>query len=146
MLPIAIEIADLTWRPAGADRLTLDLRGSSIHVPPGGVLLVGGASGAGKSTLLNRLTQAGVLAEDRLFATLDPTSRRIRFPREREVILTDTVGFIRRLPPDLQEAFRATLEELSLDGPAKVLNQRLSLTPVRKLWLAWKTWTFGYKA
>ena len=59
MLPIAIEIADLTWRPAGADRLTLDLRGSSIHVPPGGVLLVGGASGAGKSTLLRAI--AGLL-------------------------------------------------------------------------------------
>ncbi|WP_245560829.1 GTPase HflX [Desulfovibrio aminophilus] len=71
-----------------------------------------GYTNAGKSTLLNTLTQSGVLAENRLFATLDPTSRRIRFPRDREVVLTDTVGFIRRLPPDLREAFRATLEEL----------------------------------
>jgi GTP-binding protein HflX len=71
-----------------------------------------GYTNAGKSTLLNTLTQSKVLAQDKLFATLDPTSRRIRFPREREVVLTDTVGFIRRLPPDLKEAFRATLEEL----------------------------------
>jgi GTP-binding protein HflX len=71
-----------------------------------------GYTNAGKSTLLNTLTQSKVLAEDKLFATLDPTSRRIRFPQEREVVLTDTVGFIRRLPPDLREAFRATLEEL----------------------------------
>ncbi len=53
-----------------------------------------------------------MLAEDKLFATLDPTSRRIRFPREQELILTDTVGFIRQLPKELKEAFRATLEEL----------------------------------
>lgn len=71
-----------------------------------------GYTNAGKSTLLNTLTQSKVIAEDKLFATLDPTSRRIRFPQEREVVLTDTVGFIRRLPPDLREAFRATLEEL----------------------------------
>nr|WP_321513934.1 GTPase HflX [uncultured Pseudodesulfovibrio sp.] len=71
-----------------------------------------GYTNAGKSTLLNTLTQSKVIAEDKLFATLDPTSRRIRFPQEREVVLTDTVGFIRRLPPDLKEAFRATLEEL----------------------------------
>jgi len=71
-----------------------------------------GYTNAGKSTMLNTLTQSEVLAQDKLFATLDPTSRRIRFPREREVVLTDTVGFIRRLPPDLKEAFRATLEEL----------------------------------
>lgn len=71
-----------------------------------------GYTNAGKSTMLNTLTQSKVIAEDKLFATLDPTSRRIRFPKEREVVLTDTVGFIRRLPPDLKEAFRATLEEL----------------------------------
>lgn len=71
-----------------------------------------GYTNAGKSTMLNTLTQSKVLAEDKLFATLDPTSRRIRFPQEREVVLTDTVGFIRRLPPDLKEAFQATLEEL----------------------------------
>ncbi|WP_243546994.1 GTPase HflX [Pseudodesulfovibrio tunisiensis] len=71
-----------------------------------------GYTNAGKSTLLNTLTRSEVIAEDKLFATLDPTSRRIRFPREREIVLTDTVGFIRRLPPELKEAFRATLEEL----------------------------------
>ncbi|PKN07871.1 MAG: GTPase HflX [Deltaproteobacteria bacterium HGW-Deltaproteobacteria-8] len=76
------------------------------------VIALVGYTNAGKSTLMNTLTGSTVLAEDKLFATLDPTSRRIRFPREREVILTDTVGFIRRLPPDLKEAFRATLEEL----------------------------------
>ncbi len=76
------------------------------------VVALVGYTNAGKSTLLNTLTHSGVPAEDKLFATLDPTSRRIRFPEEREVILTDTVGFIRRLPEDLKEAFRATLEEL----------------------------------
>ena len=71
-----------------------------------------GYTNAGKSTLLNTLTQSGVLAENKLFATLDPTSRRLRFPEDREIILTDTVGFIRQLPADLREAFMATLEEL----------------------------------
>lgn len=71
-----------------------------------------GYTNAGKSTLLNTLTGSEVLAENRLFATLDPTTRRLRFPSEREVILTDTVGFIRELPKELMEAFRATLEEL----------------------------------
>ena len=71
-----------------------------------------GYTNAGKSTLLNALTGSDVLAENRLFATLDPTTRRLRFPRERELILTDTVGFIRSLPKELVEAFRATLEEL----------------------------------
>ncbi len=71
-----------------------------------------GYTNAGKSTLLNRLTHSDVRAEDQLFATLDPTSRRMRFPRQREVIVTDTVGFIERLPEDLLRAFRATLEEL----------------------------------
>lgn len=71
-----------------------------------------GYTNAGKSTLLNTLTQSRVLAESRLFATLDPASRRLRFPRDTEVILSDTVGFIRDLPKDLRVAFRATLEEL----------------------------------
>ncbi len=71
-----------------------------------------GYTNAGKSTLLNRLTGASVYAADELFATLDPTSRRLRFPEEREVVLTDTVGFIRDLPEALKNAFRATLEEL----------------------------------
>ena len=76
------------------------------------VISIVGYTNAGKSTLLNTLTQSRVLAEDRLFATLDPSSRRLRFPRETEVIITDTVGFIRDLPKDLVVAFRATLEEL----------------------------------
>ena len=77
------------------------------------VISIVGYTNAGKSTLLNALTGGDVLAEDKLFATLDPTSRRLRFPREREVIITDTVGFIRDLPKDLVAAFRATLEELA---------------------------------
>ena len=72
-----------------------------------------GYTNAGKSTLLNALTSSNVLAESRMFATLDPTTRRLRLPREREVIINDTVGFIRDLPPDLLEAFRSTLEEIS---------------------------------
>jgi GTPase len=76
------------------------------------VLSIVGYTNAGKSTLLNALTDSAVLTENVLFATLDPTSRRLRFPRDREVIITDTVGFIRDLPKDLVNAFRATLEEL----------------------------------
>ena len=71
-----------------------------------------GYTNAGKSTLLNSLTKSFVFVEDKLFATLDTASRRLRFPRERDVIVTDTVGFIRDLPKDLLSAFRATLEEL----------------------------------
>jgi GTP-binding protein HflX len=76
------------------------------------VVAIVGYTNAGKSTLLNTLTSSEVLAEDKLFATLDPTTRRLRFPREREVVIADTVGFIRDLPADLAQAFRATLEEL----------------------------------
>jgi GTPase len=76
------------------------------------VVAIVGYTNAGKSTLLNTLTNSEVLAEDKLFATLDPTTRRLRFPREREVVIADTVGFIRDLPKDLAQAFRATLEEL----------------------------------
>ncbi len=71
-----------------------------------------GYTNAGKSTLLNTLTHSGVFVENKLFATLDPTSRRLRFPRDFEVIVTDTVGFIRDLPKDLLDAFAATLEEM----------------------------------
>jgi len=71
-----------------------------------------GYTNAGKSTLLNKLTGAGVLAEDILFATLDPTTRRLRLPTNQNVLLTDTVGFIRKLPHGLVEAFKATLEEV----------------------------------
>ncbi|TVM14590.1 GTPase HflX [Oceanidesulfovibrio indonesiensis] len=76
------------------------------------VVALVGYTNAGKSTLLNALTQSEVLAENKLFATLDPTTRRLRVPEERELILTDTVGFIRELPEELKEAFQATLEEL----------------------------------
>jgi GTP-binding protein HflX len=72
-----------------------------------------GYTNAGKSTLLNRLTGASVRTEDQLFATLDPTTRRLRLPSGREVLLTDTVGFIQKLPTDLVAAFRATLEEVT---------------------------------
>ena len=71
-----------------------------------------GYTNSGKSTLLNALTRSDVLAENKLFATLDPTTRRLRFPHEHELVLADTVGFIRSLPKELVEAFKATLEEL----------------------------------
>ncbi|MFN2513036.1 MAG: GTPase HflX [Pyrinomonadaceae bacterium] len=77
------------------------------------IVSIVGYTNAGKSTLLNTLTASDVRAEQRMFATLDPTSRRLRLPREQEVIINDTVGFIRDLPPDLLSAFRATLEEIS---------------------------------
>ncbi len=76
------------------------------------VISIIGYTNAGKSTLLNTLTKSHVLAESRLFATLDPSSRRLKFPKDIEVIITDTVGFIKDLPQDLRVAFRATLEEL----------------------------------
>jgi len=76
------------------------------------VLSLVGYTNAGKSTLLNTLTNSDITAEDKLFATLDPTSRRLRFPHDMEVVVTDTVGFIRQLPAELLQAFAATLEEL----------------------------------
>jgi GTP-binding protein HflX len=76
------------------------------------VISLVGYTNAGKSTLLNVLTKSQVSAEDRVFETLDTTSRRLRFPQDREVIITDTVGFIRDLPKELIGAFRTTLEEL----------------------------------
>jgi GTPase len=78
-----------------------------------GVALAG-YTNAGKSTLLNRLSGAGVLVEDKLFSTLDPTTRRLELPSGRSVTLTDTVGFIAKLPHDLVEAFKSTLEEVAL--------------------------------
>ncbi len=76
------------------------------------VISLVGYTNAGKSTLLNTLTSSDIQAEDLLFATLDPTSRRLRFPQDMEVIITDTVGFIRNLPAELLKAFASTLEEL----------------------------------
>lgn len=76
------------------------------------IISIVGYTNAGKSTLLNTLTKSRELVENKLFATLDPSSRRLRFPRDIEVIITDTVGFIKDLPQDLVVAFRATLEEL----------------------------------
>ena len=76
------------------------------------VISIIGYTNAGKSTLLNTLSQSNVYADDRMFATLDTSSKRIRFPQERDVIITDTVGFIRDLPEDLTGAFKSSLEEL----------------------------------
>jgi GTP-binding protein HflX len=76
------------------------------------VVSIVGYTNAGKSTLLNSLTNSTVMAEQRMFATLDPTSRRLRLPQEQEIIVNDTVGFIRDLPKDLYAAFKATLEEM----------------------------------
>ncbi|MDO5551961.1 MAG: GTPase HflX, partial [Lachnospiraceae bacterium] len=75
------------------------------------VAAIVGYTNAGKSTLLNKLTDAGILAEDKLFATLDPTTRNLKLPGGQQILLTDTVGFIRKLPHHLIEAFKSTLEE-----------------------------------
>ena len=88
------------------------------------VISLVGYTNAGKSTLLNTLTKSAIVAEDKLFATLDPTSRRLRFPEDMDVIITDTVGFIRHLPDELLKAFKATLEELH---EADVLVQVIDL-------------------
>jgi len=77
------------------------------------VVALVGYTNTGKSTLLNALSQANIFAEDKLFATLDPTTRRLTLPDKSLVLMTDTVGFIRKLPPTIVTAFRATLEELS---------------------------------
>ncbi len=83
-------------------------RRESVPVPTAAIV---GYTNAGKSSLLNRLTESAVLAEDKVFATLDPTSRRMELPNGRILVLTDTVGFVRKLPHRLVEAFKATLEE-----------------------------------
>src|SRR5207249_3588466 len=101
-----------------------------------------GYTNAGKSTLLNRLTGAGVRAENRLFATLDPTTRRLQLPSGRTVLVTDTVGFIQKLPTDLVAAFRATLEEVTyadlvlhvVDGAAaSALEQATAVDELRQV-------------
>jgi len=92
-----------------------------------------GYTNAGKSTLLNQLTSAGVLVEDRLFSTLDPTTRRLTLPGGEVVLLSDTVGFVRKLPHQLVEAFRSTLDEVAsadllvhvVDGSSPLADQQI---------------------
>ena len=114
-----IQLLDKRLENLAGDRRLRRQRRTSRDVP---ILAICGYTNAGKSTLLNSLTtgddasgsrRGGALAADKLFATLDPISRRLRFPREREVVITDTVGFIRDLPEELTRAFRATLEEMA---------------------------------
>ena len=94
-------------------QLTRDLQRKGRSRSGLAAVTIVGYTNAGKSTLLNRLTHAGVLVEDRLFATLDPTTRRLALPGGEPVLLTDTVGFVRRLPHGLVEAFKSTLEVAS---------------------------------
>jgi len=94
----------------GEERVERRKRRARREIP---IVSIVGYTNAGKSTLLRALTGADVLCEDKLFATLDTRSRRLRFPEEREVVITDTVGFIRDLPKDLFAAFRATFEEVA---------------------------------
>ncbi|PMP69660.1 MAG: GTPase HflX [Thermodesulfovibrio aggregans] len=90
-------------------RLERKKRRKELSIP---IVSIIGYTNAGKSTLLNALTKSNVFVEDKMFATLDTSSRRLKFPEEKELIITDTVGFIRDLPEDLVAAFKATLEEL----------------------------------
>ena len=104
-----IQLLEKKLEELAADRRLRRSRRTDRGVP---IVAICGYTNAGKSTLLNALTEGETLAADKLFATLDPVSRRMRFPHEREVVVTDTVGFIRDLPRDLVAAFRATLEEM----------------------------------
>jgi GTP-binding protein HflX len=104
-----INLLEKRLEDLAGDRRLRRQRRTDREVP---ILAICGYTNAGKSTLLNSLTEGNALAADKLFATLDPISRRLRFPHEREVIITDTVGFIRDLPEELVAAFRATLEEM----------------------------------
>ncbi len=105
-----ITLLEKQLKSLGRARKQRKARRASREVP---IISIVGYTNAGKSTLLNNLTKSSTFVEDKMFATLDTASRRLRFPREREVIITDTVGFIRDLPKDLMSAFRATLEELA---------------------------------
>jgi len=104
-----INLLDKRLEDLAGDRRLRRQRRTDREVP---IIAICGYTNAGKSTLLNHLTEGDAVAEDKLFATLDPISRRLRFPHEREVVITDTVGFIRDLPAELARAFRATLEEM----------------------------------
>jgi len=99
-------------RQLAAERRRREQRRSRRRERDVPVVSLVGYTNAGKSTLLNLLTRSEVFVEHKMFATLDPTSRRLRLPREREIVINDTVGFIRDLPADLLAAFRATLEEI----------------------------------
>ena len=106
---IALRAFAKNWKSCAASAPPNATRASAITGPLASIV---GYTNAGKSTLLNKLTGAAVLAENKLFATLDPTTRRLRLPTNQNVLLTDTVGFIRKLPHGLVEAFKATLEEV----------------------------------
>ena len=93
------------------------------------VVAIVGYTNAGKSTLLNKLTGASVLSEDKLFATLDPTTRGLKLPSKQEVLFTDTVGFIRKLPHHLIEAFKSTLEEAKY---ADIILHVVELPPIHR--------------
>ncbi len=103
-------ITALEGEIANIERTRMTMRASRDRSGVPKVAIVG-YTNAGKSTLLNRLTDAGILAEDKLFATLDPTTRKFTLPGGTQILLTDTVGFIRKLPHQLVKAFRSTLEE-----------------------------------
>jgi GTP-binding protein HflX len=105
-----IQLLEKRLEDLADDRRLRRRRRNDRDVP---IIAICGYTNAGKSTLLNALTEGDALAADKLFATLDPISRRLRFPQEREVVITDTVGFIRDLPKELVAAFRATLEEMA---------------------------------
>ncbi len=114
-------------------RATMRKHRTGVPVPTGAIV---GYTNAGKSSLLNRLTRAQVLVEDKLFATLDPTTRRLSLPDGTETLLTDTVGFIRKLPHDLVDAFRSTLEETVLadflihvvDASSSTMDHQVQIT------------------
>lgn len=104
-----ISLLEKELKSLSAARIQRKQRRVETGIP---IVSIIGYTNAGKSTLLNSLTNSYVFVEDKLFATLDTASRRLRFPRERDIIITDTVGFIRDLPKDLMAAFKSTLEEL----------------------------------
>ena len=100
------------------NRMTMRASRDKSQIPQ---IAIVGYTNAGKSTLLNTLTDAGILAENKLFATLDPTTRRLKLPDGRQILLTDTVGFIRNLPHQFIKAFRSTLDEVKYSDVTVVL-------------------------